>query len=96
MEKAHRGVEGGSTPALKAEKFIAVLSNGVRHFELIEAAHASSQQGLMRVTHSSVGDEEAFLLTHPFSKFFGTVLGQVVLGACGLFGLGIVIGGDHR
>ena len=94
MEKAHGGVEGGSTPALEAEKFIAVLGNGVRHFELVEATHTSGQQRLMRVTHSGVGDEEAFLLTHPFSKFLGAVLGQVVLGACGLFGLGIVIGGD--
>ena len=94
MEKAHGGVEGGTAPALKAEKFIAVLGDGVRHFELVEATHTSSQQRLMRVTHSGVGNKKAFLLTHPFSKFFGAVLGQVVLGAFGLFGLGILIGED--
>ena len=77
MEKAHRGVESGATPALETEKFITMLGNGIGYFELVKAAHTSSQQGLMRITHCGVSDEEAFLLTHPFSKFFGPVLGQV-------------------
>ncbi len=72
-----------------------MLGNGVGHFELVDATHTSSQQGLMRITHCGVGDKEAFLLTHPFSKFFGAVLSQVVLSTCRLFGLGIEIGRDH-
>ena len=95
MEKTHRGVESGTTPALETEKFITVLGNGVGYFELVDATHTSSQQGLMRITHCGVGDEEAFLLTHPFGKFFGAVLGQIVLSTCRLFSLRIEIGGDH-
>ena len=72
-----------------------MLGNGVGYLELVDATHTSSQQGLMRITHCCVSDEQAFLLTHPFSKFFGAVLSQVILRTCRLFGLGIEIGGDH-
>lgn len=61
MKETHGGVEGGTTPALQAVKHVTMLRNSVGHFELVVAAHAGGEQGLVRVAHRGIRNKKALL-----------------------------------
>ena len=71
LEEAHGGVEGGAAPHLEGEEVGGSVRNGFRDGEHVVGAHAGGDEGLVRVPHGGVGDEEAFFVFDPVGKFGG-------------------------
>ena len=84
LEETICGVEGCAAPHLKGEKVAAV--NGDRRCDLfhVDGSHACRHQGLLCVTHRSIGHEQSLLLAYPLGKILGAHFVEELLGASAL------------
>ena len=59
MQETVSGVERRAAPALEREAVIQDLCRAARRADHIAGAHAGREQGLVRVAHGGVRDEQA-------------------------------------
>ena len=62
IEEAERGVEGGTAPHFKGEGVGEDLGRPFGAFQHVSRPHAGGEEGLVRVTHGGVGDEQLLLI----------------------------------
>ena len=72
MKKTKSNIKGGTAPTFDGTKKREIFGDKWCAPDEIVRADARSQEGLVRVAHCGVGNQEAFVRTDCLGIFFGT------------------------
>ena len=81
LQESVRGIEGSAAPHLQRERILLVQSHCRSDLGHIDGPHPRRHQGLLRVPHRSVGDQQFLLVQDPVFHKFRSVSVQQLLGA---------------